>query len=269
MPTKQENYTAIQAIKDIVTSDKYLERPRGESTGRAIAATALALADYDPSQNDEVYRDEVALKQIVIGLMSDAYQSQVELNQHRSSMHPSEVGKHLDNVIDYNHALRELVDHNPKTDFRSIMAFVAEAANTLYSDPRDVEDISEQVRMRLDGMRNEVAVESMLWRIPGVVDVRSATRAEDKRGIDVVAVFEDGQTLKLDVKASERSADEANQKTHRPRAVWSGLNWEDFDGKLRIDEREISQHVPKFEEQLAKLRTKQDQNRQAKLAKSS
>lgn len=269
MQKQHESYSAATAIKDIISSDEYLKMPRGAATYRAIADTALSLTGYTREQSDDVYRDEKALKQIVIGLMPSVYESQTELNLNRETMHPSEVGQHLDNVVEYNHALRELVDYNPRADFREIMTFVADTANVLYADPRDVEGIVGQTRARIDGMRHEVAAESMFWHFPGVVDVRSATREEDKRGIDVVVEYEDGETEGFDIKASEQSASEANQKSYYPKAVWSGLGWEDFHRKLRIDERDIGQYVPAFERQLSTLRSQQARWDQSNLAMTS
>lgn len=254
MTMNKEPFSASKTIKEVVHSDEYLQAPRGLALPKAIASVALGLVGYDSQQPEEVHRDNEALQKVVIGLLPSAYESQNELTQNRQQMHPTEVGHHLNQVIRYNQALRELIDNNPSVLMRDMMKFVNESASIMYSDPSDVRGIVEQTRARLDGMRHEVAAEAMFWQIPNVVDVRPATPAEDKRGIDVVVEYEDGSTEGFDIKSTSRAANEVNEKSHKPRALWTGLEWEDFGGQLRIPQQELEEHLPRFKREVASLR---------------
>lgn len=253
MTARLETFSARELVSQIVSSDEYLKQPRDSSTVRALASAALEQTPYEPEGTESVHYSNDDLKRILFGLLPDAYESQSALDDRREMMHPAERGKHLRQVVEYNHFLRELVDNNPRATMHDIMQFIDESSIILFDNPDQIKGAREQTRAKLDGMRHEVFAEAMLWQVPGVVDVRQATPEEDMRGIDLVIEHADGQIEYLDIKSTERAAIAKNNRHRDTSALWTGMNWEDFGSSLRIPQEQLTRYLPRFMTQYNKL----------------
>ncbi len=241
--TKDHLPTASTVISEIARSNEFLER-RDKEVGRvALAGAAWAIAERHIEENNG-YETPATLQQKLIGTLPAWLSAQVTLDQHRHEMSRQEKHETLEPVVELNHILREMIDREVYTTMSEAMTFAGEALQRMKYQPNVINYASQQLRGILDGMRHEIASESVLIDLPGVDDVRSGDGVDDElKGKDIWVMFDDGHEVGIDIKSTERAAREANADLRHSDylAVWSGFDWEDFGDNL-VPDRETIAH---------------------------
>ena len=148
-----------------------------------------------------------------------------------------------DELIPINHQLRNIFDHNPRLPVEEFLQFV-EGSTLSISGPEAARQTRIDVDRVLQGMRHELAFESLLYHLSdsGVSYDESDKSAsqlvdEDLHGIDMVIEYK-GKPIAIDIKASQKRADEANLKSHPSDTkiiLWSQFRRHDLGDKLRPD----------------------------------
>lgn len=210
-----------------------------ESIQRAIAAGAISISERLRKERGE-YDLDANLYSLVAGL-HDFHEGSIVMDQlrdeygsahHMPAKEKQDFYDHKERITEFNHVLREVINAGAsKFNFDELLTFMT----TMYVAANGREGMNSfhsQARMAIIGMRNEVAVEQLL--ISGGVEYDLGTQDQDSKGGDVVI-----QGVLIDVKASERSAENAKLKARQSgrnpdRIVWSHITFEDYEGRLTL-----------------------------------
>lgn len=154
-----------------------------------------------------------------------------------------QVMQHLkrEYAIPFNHHLKEFINTHPNDDIRTVSSALTNAYGTIfgryscidrsdliYGQNPEPREAHESVQAALDGMRHEIAAESLLEAADYSYDFK-VSNEEDARGADLFVYLESGWEA-IDIKASQASVARAQGKNRFSRAVWTGLDWGDFTG---------------------------------------
>lgn len=234
-----------ELVRDnVLTSKEYLrKRNHGYSHPEAFHDIALLAADNQEAPLRDAERDLLR----VVANLGRFIQAHHELNTLRSTPHLSEAGKEESTrlkreiVIPFNSTLKNFINSHPNERLGATASALAatyeayfsrhdcltnEAAEPLFVIPNS--EASKTLRTTLNGMRHELAAETML--MAAGYDVRFNTTVEDDASGTDLFVFIDNTRVPLDIKASETAVEEARAKYRYSRAVWTGLTREDFTG---------------------------------------
>lgn len=265
MPTSPEIQKApeknyLRHIRDLaqekVAHSETFQRERAllyKETGDLSYATATAFrlaadAAVEDKENGLNQADRALLRVTgQLGVMAEARQELGEIYAD-DGFYPNyqerQLAKHLKEtyVIPFNHALKDIINTHPNEEFNKITSALAGAHNMIFSShasfrpgelihaqkPSPV-DVARGIEDCLNGMRHEVAAESMFAAADIDYDY-DVSPEEDAAGVDIF-VFRDGNREGVDLKASRTSAIRAQDRHPLSRAVWSGLNPTDFTGQ--------------------------------------
>ena len=103
----------------------------------------------------------------------------------------------------------------------------------------------------LNGMRHEIAAESVLSSLPEVCGIDGASAKEEFYGKDIIVTYR-GVTLGIDIKSSQQNAEEANRRArwYSDRgdyvAIWSGFKNSDFGDGLIPSRKQIESRQEYF-----------------------
>lgn len=241
--------TARELISGIILSDEYLrERDRGVAGMGAIALSASRLA-VNVAEANHGYETDQSRQLRLISALPKWLRAEHDLDTRRSGMTENDLNSSLESVIEFNHALREIIDNETYTKMSDVMRFVSETLLIARVKGPAIKYAAEQLQSVLDGMRHEVASESVLSSLPEVESVRGASSIEEERqGKDVIVTMIDGREIALDIKSTQRSADKANLERRGSdyRAVWSGFTWDDFGDELLPTDERLRSGEPHF-----------------------
>lgn len=186
----------------------------------------------------------------VVGNLGVFIQSQNKLDQiesakqdHYLSTEEYREGRNLkdEHLIPFNHILKEFVNTHPNEELRAVSSALANTYEKLFSRfdclhpengaasdivPSPV--VLEKIQASLDGMRHEVAAETLLEAADYSYD-RDITTEEDAKGSDLFVYLESGWEG-VDIKSTQAGVNRATSKNRFSRAVTTGLLWEDFTG---------------------------------------
>lgn len=146
-----------------------------------------------------------------------------------------------EHTIAYNDVFREIIENNPHLQPEAIVSIALTVTDELgYAD-----DVKEMIRHNtfgvLRGMQHEIAFEHVLKQLPEDYTILYTDDEDDAHGADFKVRCPNGVVISIDVKATERLAEEARKRTsyymkkhHRkPRAdeivLFSGFEEYDFD----------------------------------------
>lgn len=153
-----------------------------------------------------------------------------------------------EHIIPFNHRLKDFINTHPNDELRTVSSALTNTYRFVYGryDCLPREDVQygtkpnpyealEGIQACLDGMRHEVAAESMLTAADYTFDHKVTTQ-EDATGADLFVYIDSihgGQPYwqGVDIKASQKALEYSLQSHPRSRAVWTGLGWEDFTGQ--------------------------------------
>lgn len=218
---------------------------------RAVARGALDRATQETKESG--YRTPDGDVFNLIAHLDSFYQAQQVLARLESEKDFRHVRRneripHLKDVVQFNHALREVIDNHPALKFTDILNFMTEM-HTAVSGPDTQKQFYTDAREALDGMRHEIGFEQILGVLPDL-DYREASVEEDIYGADIVVTVDDTE-IPIDIKASPRTAAFKREKSHHPeRIVWSQLNFEDFNGGMRIPRQLAEKKAPALRAEL-------------------
>ena len=138
--------------------------------------------------------------------------SQRKLDSERDSLSRAEKTKALENVIGINHVVRELIESETYDTVNQLTQFAGNYFLAIKQPSEVINYASEKMREVVQGMRHEIAAQSVFNKIPGVEEATECTSVEDERmGRDLKVVYK-GRTFFFDIKSNARRADEANEK---------------------------------------------------------
>lgn len=243
MPREKATLTPTERlVRSIAQSNEQLAI--GEHTAHSLgrAADLMMRLDDDRSQ---IERRQLSL----MSKMHEFAAAERRLIQNDYS-HARERRDDTKVATEYNAALRSMIDENPHLLMREVVDFCTNSYMLMNGRPDELAFFKEQTRAHLDGMRHEIAAENAFWQIAEVDDVRQATPEEDARGVDLVVEYH-GQEYGFDIKATQYSADEANQNPRRiSPAMQSGFTWDDFNGGFRASNEATERVAPYYADML-------------------
>lgn len=249
---KRPQKSAREIFQKIATSQEFLEhKARSRNLGRvAFDAVALEVAENIREQN-RGYDDDESRQIRLAAVLSDWIQSQRKLDEERDQMTRSEKKQHLGPVIRFNHIIREMVDAEQYTKMSEITRFIQESLLHMGAGRQTIGYAASVAQMAINGMRHEIAAESIFNSIDGVREARGADTDEELAGKDVVVDYA-GIELAFDIKASKKAADEAMSKSRRGdyMAIWSGFRNDDFGDSLLLSDDQLDEKKAYYAEVL-------------------
>lgn len=228
---------------------------RFHALGRVASIYASRMEDAKPKDKSELLTlMSVGVMSTLPGFLNGSRELShlYELEATGTRVKRSEKVPHLEAVIPFNHRLRDLIDMFPEFSFEQVQNYCSQMA-LFMSGPADAAYCKQVVREQLVGMRTEIGMSQILWKIDGVEDVIPAETAEQEmRGIDLVVTYH-GKPLMLDAKASETGVQKALAKRTTISADTSGypvypqIAYEDFGGGFRISDETAERLAPRLE----------------------
>lgn len=245
----QEIPTPIQLLGRIGKTDEYLAHAaeahsrdvdydtRLTARARGIGGGALKLAAEHTSESGDI--DTEGRLFTLIATMEPFLKAMlsIESDKQNKTYRRSEHLEDLAATIDFNTAIRELVDHNPSLTPTHVKAFIESAFVTSYGS-KDAEFFMQQASIAITGMQHEIAFEQIASHVEGV-SYRQATKDEELlgNGADMFVTVAD-KTFPVDIKASQQKAEELNAKqlsfgldTYR---LWSHAYTREFGDSFRL-----------------------------------
>lgn len=226
MALLQGKYTQISARETFREIDSSLEGPRNIiSFGRV--ARELVQLETSPEGFRTFEGDRLLVASHVHGFITadrrlDQLGKGPAVAQARSEQ--------LDKVIEFNHAVRQLIDNDRRIGLGDLVRFAGEtyaithpsefASNSDKADAKQrFTDISRRTERVLRGMRGELTVQQTLGMYYEVDD--DVTVDEEKRGVDmwvnIAPKGEEEYWVQVDAKTSQRAAEDARSRQPRGR----------------------------------------------------
>lgn len=170
----------------------------------------------------------------------------------------AETKKHLSV---FNTTLKNFIDGDPRIQPQELQRYLQDCALTYGYSGRQLEMINRAIPEMLHGMRHELGMESILYRLEGI-DIEETTTEDDLNGIDERIRRDDGTMILIDAKASRATAErkrvqreERHLKKHGVSlpsnilVIHTGLRDEDFSPKTpwRPTEKGITRNIPRIQ----------------------
>ncbi len=218
---------------------------------RAVARGALDRANQETKESGYRTPDGDIFNLIAnLDTFYEAQQSLAQLDSDKDFRHVarSERIPYLKDAVQFNHALREVIDNHPSLSFTDILNFMTEMHTTV-SGPDTQKQFYTGAREVLDGMRHEIGFEQILGALPDL-DYREASIDEDINGADIIVTV-DNTEIPVDIKGSPRTTAFKREKSYHPeRIIWSQLSFEDFNGGMRISRQLAEKKAPALRAEL-------------------
>lgn len=254
---KYEPQSAREIVSSTIRSDEFLVSKDTNKTlgGVALLAESSTQVAERQVKENKGYETPETLQRKLVGVLPEWLEQQRALDLHRDAMTRDEKRTALTSVVEFNHILRQMIDNEVYTTMPEVTTFIKEVLLMMRASPQVVQYAEQGARAVLDGMRHEIASESVISSLPDVYDARQGEGIDDEmRGIDIHAVYK-GEEIALDIKSKQKSADDANAKAYRPDyvAVWSGFDWEDFGNRLVPPKEKIAKKREYWQNTLEQL----------------
>lgn len=256
--------TPLSLLNQIARSDGYVGELAGVKVdslnadervalrARAIGRGATALAVEHTT--DSGYIDTEGQFYSLISTLQPFLEANKSIDQavndgtYARNNYLEEVGK----TIDFNTALRTVIDHNFQLPRTNLQHFLESTFITSYGS-KDSEYFAQLVKRHLTGMMHEVGFEQIINEIEGVTDYRTATKEEDLQGIDMIVTY-NGREIPLDIKSNKDRAEAVNaaRSAYRDRstyAIWSGLRSDSFTDTFALKNGIAQQRATVVEDQ--------------------
>ncbi len=145
-------------------------------------------------------------------------------------------------LIPFNHTVKSLIDEDSNVPIKGLAITLARSYGAVFGkaqvlkkgaqrDEKDLlklSDVAQKIETTVDGMRHEIAAETMLSTL-GVEYSYDTTVDDDAKGIDLKVMI-DGKLESIDLKKSLMAERKAHDARPTSRAVWTGLEYSDFRG---------------------------------------
>lgn len=279
-PKIAEQKSFQEKANDVVESLRrsrslYELKRSGKSTKAAIESTALTLSTSEDLGFSE---SEKSLLGVIshLGSFVTAQRRADEMGNRRDEGRLSQSERNEMNrlknedLIPFNHSIKELINTDSSLTKDELDANMTRLYMRLFykDDPlvkrADTDGTQDQnliktvsqdalnsISVSTNGMRHEVAAESMLTAAAIEYDYQ-VDPEEDAQGADLF-VYINNEWTYIDIKASETSARKALAKRSDSHAVWTGLNPSAFTGAkgtqkngLRLSYEEAMSHADAF-----------------------
>lgn len=231
-------------VTAIRTSEEYLEA-RKEQAGQTetIKRAAGALALHETRGGE--YRSREGDVFDVISKIDTFASSQAKLESLKSRNAPrQEKLPYLRDVIEFNHAVKQMVNNNPSLKFDEVVAFVTKMY--MLSNQQEIRNLKSQeereaqlgwfkntTSVTLNGMRHELGAEQILGTIDDL-DYEDISTEDELHGVDYFVTIGD-KRCGIDIKAGQhRTAEARTSSRHPERIIWSQLSNQDFGNNFRI-----------------------------------
>lgn len=165
------------------------------------------------------------------------------------------------NLSKFNTTLKDFIDGDPRIQPQELQRYLQDCALTYGYSGRQLESVTRAIPELLRGMRAELSMESILYRLDGI-DIMETTTEDDLNGIDERVLRDDGTEILIDVKASQITADKARTKRedrHRRvhgellpsniLVITTGMKEDDYSPKTpwRPTEKGIARNIPRIQ----------------------
>lgn len=257
------NLDISKIVRTISSTAEYRQEREKEITPtsrmkRAIGAGALALAEQGTLESG--YRTKEADAYNVISHIESFASSQKKLDELRESgARRKEMLPYLNDVIAFNHAVRDMVNNDPSLRFGEVTHFITQMygsshlaeLRTLPSEARErkLGWFQEATRSTLNGMRHELGAERILGQLTDV-SYEETTARDELQGVDFFIDI-NGIDFPIDIKASQRAAAEAQAKSSHPESIiWSQLTNNDFGDSFHISNEVALAKAPQLRQEL-------------------
>lgn len=287
---QKKNLSAAEIVTDIAGGSEFQRnREDGHSIERSLARAALERAgmnplttfedDYDPAHLEATPEANLnrlvgTLPQFVYGLEGMRHTFRPEPPQSR------EFQAHKRRATKFNHAVKTLIDNDTTLHFANLVTTITDLYGVTNAARWGTDKVGwhkeqrwfqQQIEQRLRGMEQEVLAHQIIMAInevnpavdkktgdyiPRVTVNADVSVEDDARGADMFVTL-DGVTFPIDIKASERTAQNARKKTKHPRAViTTGITHEELCGNFRISAKRARRAAP---DMLSKLYAARDE----------
>ena len=147
----------------------------------------------------------------------------------------------VEKTIKYNNVLRDIINHNQNLTPRTLLKTVSAVAMRYGYSDKERELVIDRTKGDLKGMQHELAFESVLYYLPEGFEIIDTDNQDDARGADYMVRCPNGTVVSIDVKATQRLQDEAQERKayHASRfnqtmpsneiILYSGFTQSDFD----------------------------------------
>lgn len=229
---------------------------------RAVALGASALAESHTTENG--YKSPEACVYDLISTIDEFARAERQLAAlGETDASRAERVPHIRSIIRFNHAAKALIDSDPSIGFNQLVTFTVRMHQAMHRDDPESGDeaidhankvwLHNAVSDRLHGMRNELAVEQILWALDDEsLEYEETTIEDELHGVDLF-ITQNGRRYGIDIKASQAAVDKARLTSPHPgRIIWSQLSWEDFNGGFRISDELARKKAPGLKRALSR-----------------
>lgn len=204
---------------------------------RAIGAGALALLDERTADGASDDTEARLLRLISTIMPFHSAMLSMERSKQEGTYVREEHTKDRAATIDFNHAIREIVNHNPRITPDQLRSFLESTFVTSYGG-KDSEFFMQNASEAITGMQHEIGFEQIINHIDDLT-YRAATKEEElSEGIDMYITLH-GKEIPIDIKASQRTAFDANERNigFSPLAnykMWSHITTNEIKNSFRL-----------------------------------
>jgi hypothetical protein len=251
-----EIINAITRTNEFLKEVSTLDRRKAGRVALAGAALSAAPKIVDKVKEQKGARYEATksdgMRQLeLMAILPDWLKAQQKLDEHRDKMTRRERIKTLKPVVAFNKTVREMIDTEQYTTMSQIKRFVS--GTLLYAgySEEEIAYAENTAGIAINGIRHEIAAESVLSSLPEVYGIDGASAEEEFDGKDIIVTYR-GVTLGIDIKSSQQNAEEANRRArwYSDRgdyvAIWSGFKNSDFGDGLIPSREQIKSRQKYF-----------------------
>lgn len=247
MESRHDLLAPSKYIGEINRTESY-RKQRSQKLGRgsirlAVGAGATEMAQFHTSPESKYRTPEGDVHNVIahISGFADGVRG-IDRLTNTGSIREQRI-PHLKKIIEFNHAVKDLIDSTPSLEFDGVVNFITDMYSASHdrdwkTDTERKETIDwfhNEVRYRLAGMRHEIAAEQIIGTLDNIEIIYNddATIEElvqdDIDGVDVRVKAIDLK-LGLDIKGSRTGVEKkrAGNSDTAHLAIWSQLHDNDF-----------------------------------------
>lgn len=253
-------------FKSIVGSSEYEDRRNNQPPISAFARAAEALCVLETSESG--YRSPLGVTYEVVStiqVFADASRRLAHLRMQKLTTRDERTAQ-LDKIIPFNHAVRAMIERNPRTKLNEFYQFIVEMyvvtnRQQWHRDRKSAEwcsaemsRFSDEVDAILRSMRQEISVEQLLYELGYDCDTDVSVKEEEAEIDGFIKDTRSGGWVPYDAKTSEAAAKEARSEDsawgNNRLILTSGATDLDFCGGSRLPSDAVTRLAPQFQKSL-------------------
>lgn len=269
---------AAEIVTSLVSKPEYEHNVHeGYATGRALARCALELAGMkhdtaieDTYEPDLTHTTPEIAQSALIGTLP-AFVHGIEGIRHfhtNGQLSSKEYRSMKGRAARFNHSVKAMIEQDTSLNFRNITDTVTTLYGVMNRErwgtdrngyEREAKWFSGQFDARLRGMQQEVLGHQIIEAINQVdpvidsktgkkqprVEVNTNVSVEDDLGGADMYVTLDGVTFPIDIKASERTAEQTRKKSSHPKSIiTTGITCDELQGAFRVNSKRARKAAP-------------------------